>query len=277
VPRNSADYAFLTPRRRKWVEAYTRTACRAQAPARCECLGERLALEIGQRFAQIAGRDPSAFISDFTRHWIDRRIGEVQQREELEIRCLEIFPPHGARPGRGDGRELRGGDIAGHIGGCHGRRATWSAPPARGWDCRSTSRIRRLGGSTWATCPTPRSIPYAPRSSDAGRCAADAPQCRSLFTRARVVVDAKRRSVASATSRKNRSISILAQNVSGCCENGAVGAVARGEADIGDRRLGVVAGTAEEIGMRGVFIFAVSTMISLFPPARASTSRRSIP
>ena len=55
------------------------------------------------------------------------------------------------------------------------------------------------------------------------------------------------RSVASATSRKKRSMSALRRaDIGGRRQDGAVGAVVLGEADVGDGRLGVVAGAAEE-------------------------------
>src|SRR5215471_18983836 len=42
--------------------------------------GERLAVEVGERLAQVAGRQRERLHQRFHRHWIDRRIGEVQQR-----------------------------------------------------------------------------------------------------------------------------------------------------------------------------------------------------
>src|SRR5262249_18676763 len=79
--------------------------------------GERLAVEVGQRLAQVAGRQRERLHQRFHRHRIDRRIGEVQQRQEFEVGGLEIFPLGVARPWRRDGRELGRRDIAGHVGG----------------------------------------------------------------------------------------------------------------------------------------------------------------
>src|SRR5262245_35934764 len=82
-----------------------------------DALGQRLAAEIAQGLAQIAGRQSERLHQRFHRHRIDGGIGEVQERQQVQVGGFEILRLGVAFPRSRDRCEFGRRHVASHVGG----------------------------------------------------------------------------------------------------------------------------------------------------------------
>ena len=247
MPRSTRSRRLLGRNSRERLDAIAVALVEPEFLDDADALGQRLAVETGERLTQIAGREAERFHQRLHRNRVDRRIGEMQQRQEAEIGVLELFRLRIARPRFRDRRQFGRREVASHVGGAmaaeaHGRHHQ----PEIGAVAAHNRHIRLAGQHL-------RDLADAGGRflmDDVVRMLEDAQQVVpvqvALHPR-RVVVDAERQ-VGGVGDVEEKSLDIVLgrADIGGGGQDGAVGAIVFGEPHIVDRCLGVVAGAAEE-------------------------------